>query len=270
MSQSTVFSVSHRKSAYFWNDVGWLCYWLIFNIYCFVWREYAAPEVYSLADSNLWFLKEWLIWLALSHALIYFLRRSSPNNVPHKMPLGITLVLGATVCLLLAVSIRAWLNTGEYANDWRTIAVIMLPKYASAYCIVVVCWLFFEGPTRSAAVDKDDTLQDTAVYIDVEKRGLRIDLPSADIFSLKAAGNYVEIATESEIYLKRITLAQLLQKLPGKAFMRVHRSYAINTEKLQSLVNAENGAAVATLTNQHVVPVSKRYKPALKQVQAAV
>lgn len=257
-----------KASAQQLNILGWFCYWVVFNLYCFIWREYAAPEVYSLLDSNLWFLKEWAVWVPLCAGLIYYLDKthSSLRLLPK-------LAFSCVVSLCIAISIRALFNSGEYPSNLGAVAVIMAPKYASALGIFLACWLLLRrrvGGESAQAASMKGTPLEPEMTVQVEQRGLISSLPAIDIVTLKAAGNYVEIATESDLFLKRITLAQLLRELPEHTFMRVHRSYAINTRKLYGLINTDNGAAIATLTNQQKVPVSKRYKPDVKRAQASM
>lgn len=252
----------YTLKAYQWNLTGWFCYWIVFNVYCIFWREYALPDVYSFLDSNVWFVKEWIAWLVLSMVLIYYLRHLHTN-----LNLWVKLFLGAIVCLSVSIVVRSLFNNGEYPTEPIAISVIILPKYASAYCIVVASWLFFEGFVRREPEMSEQSPGKVgeSISIEVEHRGLSLTLRVSDIVSLKAAGNYVEIATGNETYLQRTTLTQLLEELPEQRLMRVHRSYAINIDKLQGLVNTENGAANAILTNQLAIPVSKRYKLALKK-----
>lgn len=262
MKKTDLLNYPYTLNAYQWNLVGWVCYWIVFNVYCIFWREYALPNVYSFLDSNVWFVKEWVAWLVLSQALIYYLRHLHTH-----LHLLVKLVLGAVVCLGGAIGVRALFNSGEYPISPIAISVILLPKYASAYCIVVACWLFFEGLGHRESEKSQQGAGEAGELISilVEHRGLSLSLRASDIISMKAAGNYVEIGTENETYLKRTTLTQLLEELPEQRLMRVHRSYAINLDKLQGLVNTENGAAIATLTNGLAIPVSKRYKSALKK-----
>lgn len=96
---------------------------------------------------------------------------------------------------------------------------------------------------------------------------MRLALYPHQIYSLKAAGNYIEITCEEQTYLKRATLKQLIVELPHDNFLQVHRSYAINVEKLIRITNTESGCGIASLSNQQDIPISKRFKPKLN-VQA--
>ena len=56
-----------------------------------------------------------------------------------------------------------------------------------------------------------------------------------DILFLKSDNIYVEVHTQHENLVERTSLAQLLEKLPASTFVRTHRSYAVNIEKVKSL-----------------------------------
>lgn len=62
-----------------------------------------------------------------------------------------------------------------------------------------------------------------------------IKLFYADIALLKGCGNYVEFITKSKKYSSRITITQLIEKLPRHIFERVHNSFIINIEKIDKI-----------------------------------
>jgi len=98
----------------------------------------------------------------------------------------------------------------------------------------------------------------------VEHGGLTKLIDFSEIYYLKASGNYVEIFCHSEKYLKRITLKQLLLKLPARNFFQVHRSHIVNMEKISKLNNTETGTGLLILDNNQSLSVSKKFKSALK------
>jgi len=106
-------------------------------------------------------------------------------------------------------------------------------------------------------------LQPVAGHWLVQQRGhlQRIDL--ADIEWVDAADNYVEIHTAAGDILDRITLADFLAKVPGRQFVRIHRSYAINLAHFSALHALARGDADLTLRSGKVLRVSRRYRALL-------
>lgn len=81
-----------------------------------------------------------------------------------------------------------------------------------------------------------------------------IKLFYSDIILLKGSGNYVEFITESKKYSSRITITQLLEKLPCHIFERVHNSFVINIEKINKIEHNQ-----ITLGNSKI-PIGENYR----------
>ena len=75
-----------------------------------------------------------------------------------------------------------------------------------------------------------------------------------DITVLEADNNYTTVYTTHGKYLYSTVLKKMEEKLPGKYFLRVHRSYVVN-------INAVTGFEGNTLyVGEMRVPVSKQYR----------
>lgn len=53
-----------------------------------------------------------------------------------------------------------------------------------------------------------------------------------DILYIEASGNYTQIQLHNSLLSTRVTLNEMLQILPSKRFIRIHRAYIIATEKI--------------------------------------
>ena len=79
----------------------------------------------------------------------------------------------------------------------------------------------------------------------------------SDILYLESEHVYVNVHTLHKTFLVRSSLQDYLQHFSDKTFFRIHRSYAVNTEHIQS-VHAE----YVTINNQ-MLPVGKSYRDLL-------
>lgn len=61
-----------------------------------------------------------------------------------------------------------------------------------------------------------------------------------DIIYLEASDKYVNVITKFKEYLVRITLQELSLKLPEQVFVRIHRSYIININFLETIYPKDN------------------------------
>ena len=86
---------------------------------------------------------------------------------------------------------------------------------------------------------------------------IRIDWD--DILFLQAMGDYVVIVTPGKKMPVHSTLKALEKKIPENRFTRVHRSYIVQVSKIVNL--EENSIQI----NEHLIPVSERYKSELME-----
>ncbi|WP_046755058.1 LytR/AlgR family response regulator transcription factor [Kordia jejudonensis] len=95
------------------------------------------------------------------------------------------------------------------------------------------------------------------LYVNIDRRLVKINIP--DICVIEAKGDYIKIKAEDKNYIVHSTLKKIEEKLPNSLFLKVHRSYIINTTKI---VDIEDNSV---LIKQDVIPVSRANKKELMQ-----
>jgi len=95
------------------------------------------------------------------------------------------------------------------------------------------------------------------LYVNIDRRLIKIDIPS--IYLIEAKGDYIHVKTNGQNYTVHSTLKKIEGKLPKDLFLKVHRSYIINVEKIVDI------EANSVLIEQDVVPVSRSNKPVLME-----
>lgn len=89
-----------------------------------------------------------------------------------------------------------------------------------------------------------------------------------DIVHCRGAGDYVELhLAAGGMVLHNGSLAQMETDLPP-GFLRVHRSFIVNTRFVKSLTREESGVGSLALTNGAEVPVSRRIMPKVRSALA--
>ncbi|MGJ8744164.1 LytR/AlgR family response regulator transcription factor [Polaribacter sp.] len=96
---------------------------------------------------------------------------------------------------------------------------------------------------------------DNDFYINIDRRLIKIDLPS--IYLIEAKGDYIKIKTETKDYKVHSTLKKIEEKLPKTLFLKIHRSYIININKI---IDIEDNSV---LVKKDVIPVSRSKRPEL-------
>ncbi len=75
-----------------------------------------------------------------------------------------------------------------------------------------------------------------------------------DIIYLEALTNYTKIVTKDKKYITLTNLKNLLEQLPEEKFIRVHRSYAVARNKINTLKSGE------LLLGDYIIPIGKTYR----------
>jgi two-component system, LytTR family, response regulator len=92
----------------------------------------------------------------------------------------------------------------------------------------------------------------------VVKDGTRVTLiPVAKLDYAEAQDDYVALASEGKKHLKQQTIASLEAALNPKQFVRVHRSYVVNLERVARIEPYGRDSRVAVLSSGVRLPVSR-------------
>ncbi len=106
------------------------------------------------------------------------------------------------------------------------------------------------------------------VSFDIRDGARIIRVPLGDILAVTAAGNYVEfVLADGRKPLMRATMAAVEARLAPVGFVRTHRSWLVNPERMTALEPAGSGDWTVTLGSIQA-PVSRRYADAVVRLQA--
>lgn len=106
-------------------------------------------------------------------------------------------------------------------------------------------------------VKKDQSTDANTLYVNIDRRLVKIDIPS--IYVVEAKGDYIKVKTEEKNYIVHSPLKKIEEKLPSESFLKVHRSYIINTNEI---IDIEDNSV---LIKQDVIPVSRSNRNELKR-----
>ena len=87
------------------------------------------------------------------------------------------------------------------------------------------------------------------LYVNIDRRLIKIDIQK--ICLVEAKGDYINIKTETDSFRVHSSLKKIKEKLPEQLFVKVHRSFIINIEKI---IDIEDNSV---LINKDVIPVSR-------------
>ena len=81
--------------------------------------------------------------------------------------------------------------------------------------------------SNSKKVEKDIIDE---LYVNIDRRLVKINFATINL--IEAKGDYIQIKTDSKNYTVHSTLKKIEDKLPNELFLKVHRSFIINTTKI--------------------------------------
>ena len=110
-----------------------------------------------------------------------------------------------------------------------------------------------ESSTSSS--EKIETTSGNDLYVNIDRRLIKIDIPS--IYLVEAKGDYIQVKTEDKNYTVHSTMKKIEEKLPDELFLKVHRSYIINIDKIIDIEDS------SVLIKRDVIPVSRSNRPEL-------
>lgn len=107
-------------------------------------------------------------------------------------------------------------------------------------------------PKTAQSVSEDNANE---FYVNIDRRLIKIEFNLVTI--VEAKGDYIHIKTEVKNYIVHSTLKKIEDKLPKDLFLKVHRSFIINTKKIIDI--EDNSVLIA----KDVIPVSRANRPEL-------
>jgi DNA-binding LytR/AlgR family response regulator len=111
----------------------------------------------------------------------------------------------------------------------------------------------FRNQSREASPGKADN--GDHFFVRSEHRFVRIEF--SEVQYVEAMKDYVKIVTPSQTILTAITLKVIEDQLPAKDFIRIHRSFIANVNRIEAILNLDVVIGGAT------IPVGESYKEEL-------
>lgn len=109
--------------------------------------------------------------------------------------------------------------------------------------------------SQKSGDSEEGVFNSESLFIKANSRIVRINID--DILYIEAKGDYALFKTEEKGYIVHTTFKNVEGKLNGNRFVKVHRSYIVNVEKIVDI--EENNL----LIDKQVIPISRSQKPIL-------
>lgn len=103
--------------------------------------------------------------------------------------------------------------------------------------------------------ESHNSLINKEIYVNIDKRLIKIDIMSINF--IHANGDYIIIKTDAKNYTVHTTLKKIEEKLPASIFLKIHRSYIINLNKIIDIQDS------TVLIGKDLLPISKNNRTVL-------
>jgi two-component system LytT family response regulator len=163
-----------------------------------------------------------------------------------------------------------------FTTAFEEYAIKAFDAHAADYLLKPFSKERFDKAIQKIKLQKNNTAQsvtDTALQsvvqfnrIVVKENGKIKIIPIAQVHYLEAADDYIKIHTADGIFLKKKTMQYFEDSMPKQEFIRIHRSYIINTQLITRVDLMEKDSYSLLLTTGTRLPVSKTGYAKLKLV----
>ena len=181
------------------------------------------------------------------------------STVPRLLMIAGLSSLGALVSALVVNPI----TYGLLGYDIGNLPPVNLLQDGLYFVLLYVLWsvLYLQLTGRTLVVVAGSDSESAGMGpISVSKGAQVLKLDPANITCVKASGDYVELCTAEDSYLKHGTISSFEQALAGGPFVRVHRSVLVNRDRIQSVTGPSKGQFWIHLDDGSEVRSSRGYQ----------
>jgi hypothetical protein len=272
-----------------WRRVAESGYWIVLTLF-----NAAANSITALIDIRraglgfatwepvLWEWSSGLAWLALIPGIAWFTRRYPLHWAGWRAQLLRHLGASVVVSLLHVLGMVAQrvlvyrMHGLDYDFGWSVALGYEYLKDIRSYASIVVTIEAYRlvlrrmrgevrlldapdepSPGERAQVERPERFL-------VRKLGREFLVAADEVEWLQASGNYVNLRVRGHDYPLRSTIGGIQARLDPARFVRIHRSYIVNLEQVASIEPMDSGDARAHLRDGSTLPVSRRYRGALR------
>jgi len=115
-------------------------------------------------------------------------------------------------------------------------------------------------PANPSTGIKQDTPPDNYVYFKVDKKMIKTKM--ADVLYIESIKDYVKVKTPDREIVTQQKISYLEESLPREQFLRIHRSFIVNLEKIDAY------SATDVEIGKHSIPIGRNYKNDVMKILA--
>jgi len=129
------------------------------------------------------------------------------------------------------------------------------------YAIEMAVEKFYEQTNVFLSENQDTVISNDYLYIKKKNALKKVSL--IDILFIEVEDRYCNIITEKEKFIIQISLTKMSSLLSKDKFIRTHRNYIVNKDKIEEIILSDN---LIIITGNHKVNLSDSYKDFIKTI----
>jgi DNA-binding LytR/AlgR family response regulator len=160
--------------------------------------------------------------------------------------------------LMVALRIPSYALTGRtyvWREPFANNLIVEYQKDIKIYIGFVVLISAYQYYRRARSAEPQPHTDRLVVQSGTANSIIRLE----DIEYLEAARNYVSVHADGREYIIRDTMTNLSRRLSSGPFVRTHRSFIVNIDKVREIRSADTGQRIV-LTSGAEVPLSRSYR----------
>lgn len=129
------------------------------------------------------------------------------------------------------------------------------------YAIEMAVEKFYAQTNVFLSDNQDTVISNESLFI--KKKNALKKIAFSDIIYIEVEDRYCNIVTEKEKFVILISLTKISVLLEKNKFIRTHRNYIVNADKIEEIIIADN---LIILKGNHKVSLSEKYKDFIKKI----
>ena len=123
-----------------------------------------------------------------------------------------------------------------------------------------VAKVLHQPATAPLTPSKSEAASDNYVYFKVDKKMIKTRM--ADVLYIESIKDYVKVKTLEKEIVTQQKISYLEESLPREQFLRIHRSFIVNLEKIDAY------SATDVEIGKHSIPIGRNYKNDVMKILA--
>jgi len=241
-------------------------FWIFHSVF---WALAAvALFLYGLTYGHVWVaivrnLYNPLVGFAYSYLIRVFYENRFPAGLTKRLLLIAGLSLLGAIASALIVNPITFGMLGYKLGDMPLHSLLQDGLY---YVLLYLLWSLLYLQLTGRSLTSSSRVTSAVESINVTKGNQVFKLDPANVFCIKASGDYVELCTSGESYLKHGTISFYERALGKGPFVRVHRSTIVNRDKIVSVAGPTKGQYRIKLQSGEEIRSSRRYQEVVESL----